>query len=218
MSKGKFNLEEIQKEWNQQDPTIPIPEDLSCLKKAKNPIEKIRRNMMTELHVIVVAILFLIIVPFLKVYQISGISELIYYVVLFLMVVSTLPSYINFYSYYKKSAGVQYNSYRSVSKIYYELKNMIRIYKTVNYVLIPYTFILLFIILSKGKSEFIFQCLMDLPGSFTPENYVYFIALGCVVLFTLLAILFVALWVKQFYSKHLKNLEEILNQFDEDCE
>jgi hypothetical protein len=59
---------------------------------------------------------------------------------------------------------------------------------------------------------------MDLPGSFTPENYVYFIALGCVVLFTLLAILFVALWVKQFYSKHLKNLEEILNQFDEDCE
>ena len=35
MSKGKFNLEEIQKEWNQQDPTIPIPEDLSCLKKQR---------------------------------------------------------------------------------------------------------------------------------------------------------------------------------------
>jgi hypothetical protein len=218
MNNGKFNFEDLKKEWNDQASTVEIPQDLNRIKAAQTPIDKIRKNIKFETIVMVIAILFLAFVPFLSVYNISGISELIYYIVLFLMIVSAIPYYKNFYSYYKKTGHIQFNTYRSISAIYYELKNTIRLYKTINYILIPYSLILFFIVLSKGRSETIFQIIMDLPNSFVWENYGYFLALALVVLFTLLSILFIGFWVNQFYGKPILELEKILDQFEEEHE
>jgi len=59
---------------------------------------------------------------------------------------------------------------------------------------------------------------MNLPDSFTHENYGYFAALMLVILFTILAIFLVGIWVSMFYGKHLKELEKILQQFEEENE
>lgn len=216
MNKDQFNFEDLKKQWKEQDSTVPLPNDLANLKKAQTPIDKIRKNIKTELYLMIASVIFLIIVPFLPVYQINGLSELVYYIVLFLLIISALPYYRSFYSYYKHTNNTSYNSYRSISAIYYELKNTIRLYKTINYLLVPYGFILFFIVLSKGRSEKIFQIIMDLPHSFQKENYFYFFALLLVILFTLLAIFLVGLWVNQFYGRHLKELEKILGEFEEE--
>jgi hypothetical protein len=216
MNKDQFNFEDLKKQWKEQDPTIPLPNDLANLKKAQTPIDKIRKNIKTELYLMIISVLFLIIVPFISVYQIHGISELVYYIVLFLLIISAVPYYKSFYSYYKNTTKTSFNSYRSISAIYYDLKNTIRLYKTINYLLVPYGFILFFIVLSKGRSEKIFQIIMDLPDSFQRQNYVYFLALLLVILFTILAIFLVGIWVNQFYGKHLNELEKILSQFEEE--
>lgn len=142
MSKENFNFEDLKKNWNDQDSSVHIPHDLNQLKAAKTPIDKIRKNIKYEMLIMVVAILFLAMVPFVSLYNIHGISELVYYIVLFLMVISAIPYYRNFYFYYKKTKHVQYNTYRSINSIYYELKNTVRLYKTINYILIPYSLIL----------------------------------------------------------------------------
>lgn len=219
MKSDQFNFDDFKKQWKEQESSVPIPEDLNKLKKAQTPIDKIRKNIKIELFLMVFSVIFLTIVPFISLYQINGISELVYFIVLFLLIISAIPYYRSFYSYYKNTKHKTFNSYRSISAIYYELKNTIRLYKTINYLLIPYGFILFFIVLSKGKSEKIFEFIMNLPDSFTPENYGYFAALALVILFTILAIIFVGIWASIFYGKHLKTLEHILEQFeDEDHE
>lgn len=60
--------------------------------------------------------------------------------------------------------------------------------------------------------------MMDLPQSFVRENYLYFSLLFLVAFFTALTILFIGIWVNQFYGKHLTELEKILEQFEEDHE
>lgn len=216
MKSDQFNFEDFKKQWKEQDSSVPIPDDVNKLKKAQSPIDKIRKNIKTELFLMILSVIFLITVPFISLYQIKGISELVYYIVLFLLIISALPYYKSFYSYYKNTNNKTFNSYRAISAIYYELKNTIRLYKTINYLLIPYGFILFFIVLSKGKSEKIFEFIMNLPDSFTPENYGYFAALILVILFTILAIFLVGIWVSLFYGKHLKELEHILEQFEDE--
>jgi hypothetical protein len=218
MKSDKFNFEDLKKEWKEQESSVPIPDDLNKIKKAQTPIDKIRKNIKTEMFLMIISVIFLMIVPFISIYQISGISELVYYIVLFLLIISAVPYYKSFYSYYKNTNHKTFNSYRSISEIYYELKNTIRLYKTINYLLVPYGFILFFIVLSKGRSEKIFEIIMNLPDSFTHENYGYFAALMLVILFTILAIFLVGIWVSMFYGKHLKELEKILQQFEEENE
>lgn len=218
MKSDQFNFEDLKKEWKEQESSVPIPDDLNKIKKAQTPIDKIRKNIKTEMFLMIFSVIFLTIVPFISIYQINGISELVYYIVLFLLIISAIPYYKSFYSYYKNTNHKTFNSYRSISEIYYELKNTIRLYKTINYLLIPYGFILFFIVLSKGRSEKIFEIIMNLPDSFTHENYGYFAALFLVILFTILAIFLVGIWVSMFYGKHLKELEKILQQFDEENE
>ena len=218
MKSDKFNFEDLKKEWKEQEASVPIPDDLNKIKKAQTPIDKIRKNIKTEMFLMIFSVIFLMIVPFISIYQISGISELVYYIVLFLLIISAIPYYKSFYSYYKNTNHKTFNSYRSISEIYYELKNTIRLYKTINYLLVPYGFILFFIVLSKGRSEKIFEIIMNLPDSFTHENYGYFAALMLVILFTILAIFLVGIWVSMFYGKHLKELEKILQQFEEENE
>lgn len=218
MKSDQFNFEDLKKEWKEQESTVPIPDDLNKIKKAQTPIDKIRKNIKTEMFLMIFSVIFLTIVPFISIYQINGISELVYYIVLFLLIISAIPYYKSFYSYYKNTNHKTFNSYRSISEIYYELKNTIRLYKTINYLLIPYGFILFFIVLSKGRSEKIFEIIMNLPDSFTHENYGYFAALFLVILFTILAIFLVGIWVSMFYGKHLKELEKILQQFEDEEE
>ena len=218
MKSDQFNFEDLKKEWKEQEASVPIPDDLNKIKKAQTPIDKIRKNIKTEMFLMIFSVIFLMIVPFISIYQISGISELVYYIVLFLLIISAIPYYKSFYSYYKNTNHKTFNSYRSISEIYYELKNTIRLYKTINYLLVPYGFILFFIVLSKGRSEKIFEIIMNLPDSFTHENYGYFAALMLVILFTILAIFLVGIWVSMFYGKHLKELEKILQQFEEENE
>jgi len=218
MKSDKFNFEDLKKEWKEQESSVPIPDNLNKIKKAQTPIDKIRKNIKTEMFLMIISVIFLMIVPFISIYQINGISELVYYIVLFLLIISAVPYYKSFYSYYKNTNQKTFNSYRSISEIYYELKNTIRLYKTINYLLVPYGFILFFIVLSKGRSEKIFEIIMNLPDSFTHENYGYFAALFLVILFTILAIFLVGIWVSMFYGKHLKELEKILQQFEEENE
>ena len=152
MKSDQFNFDDLKKQWKEQESSVPIPEDLNKLKKAQTPIDKIRKNIKIELFLMVFSVFFLTIVPFISLYQINGISELVYFIVLFLLIISAIPYYRSFYSYYKNTKHKTFNSYRSISAIYYELKNTIRLYKTINYLLIPYGFILFFIVLHHESS------------------------------------------------------------------
>jgi len=84
MKSDKFNFEDLKKEWKEQESSVPIPDDLNKIKKAQTPIDKIRKNIKTEMFLMIISVIFLMIVPFISIYQISGISELVYYIVLFL--------------------------------------------------------------------------------------------------------------------------------------
>ena len=42
MNNGKFNFEDLKKEWNDQESTVEIPQDLNRIKAAQTPIDKIR--------------------------------------------------------------------------------------------------------------------------------------------------------------------------------
>jgi hypothetical protein len=58
MNNEKFNFEDLKKEWNDQESTVEIPQDLNRIKAAQTPIDKIRKNIKFETIVMVLLYFF----------------------------------------------------------------------------------------------------------------------------------------------------------------
>lgn len=210
-----MNFDELQKKWdNQPEKDIEIKSEY--LTKTKSLAEQIIKSFKREAIIWGVSIVFILVVPFIDIYQIKGLISFIYYFLVFQFIIFGLYYYRRFYTISKMIKQPNtFNSRESIIRLYYEFHFAIETYRSSIYVLLP-TSIALFVIMSgKDKTTDIIDKFYHFNETLQTEpSFIYSVLIvGSIVI--LLLILFSEWVIKRFYGRYLKQLKELMNQFEE---
>ena len=210
-----MNFDELQKKWdNQPEKDIEIKSEY--LTKTKSLAEQIIKSFKREAIIWGVSIVFILIVPFIEMYQIKGLISFIYYFLVFQFIIFGLFYYRRFYTISKMIKQPNtFNSRESIIRLYYEFHFAIETYRSSIYILLP-TSIALFVIMSgKDKTTDIIDKFYHFNETLqTDPSFIYSVLIvGSIVI--LLLILFSEWVIKRFYGRYLKQLKELMNQFEE---
>jgi len=215
METNDFNLENIEKQWDKQNISIEIPANLEKLKIALDPLEKIRKNMKWETSLNLILFPLLSLIPFIPFYHITGISRSVYFLILFLFFLSSVPIYYSFFQFYKKTINFSINSKDNLIHSYYEIKSIIFNYKSLFYVMLPYGIILFMIMLPFGKIEDFMMYLQTFPNSLKTNNVIFLLVFTSI--YILFSFWFINWWINYYYGKFLTEIKIVLDDFEENC-
>ena len=212
-----MNFDDLQKEWNNQSSgDLNIDPNLDKLKSANNILEELRKKIKGELVAVILSIIFLLLVPYISIYKVDGISAIFYYFFMFYMILGSVITYVRFFHFFKVSKQYEINSSReALLKVYYELKYALDTYLITTIVATPSGIALYFILFSFGNTEKYFQQLINVSETMNtnPIFYVY------ILLLVVLSLLFIGILVYWFYvkiyGKRLNQIKQILDDLDE---
>lgn len=210
-----MNFDELKKQWDKQ-PQKEINIKPEYLTKSKSLAEKIIKSFRREALLWLSSIIFLFIVPFIDMYQIDGVVSVIYYFLLFQFVTFGLYYYRRFYTISKMIKKPNtFTSRESIIRLYYEFHFAIETYRSSIYILLP-TAIALFVI-TAGKDK-----TYDLVDKFyhfketlqTDPAFIYTVLIIGVV--TIIGLILLSEWIiKKFYGRYLKQLKELMDEFED---
>lgn len=209
-----MNFDELQKQWNNQS-SDDVQINKESLHKTKSIISQVNKNIKYELIFWIFCMLFLIIVPYIESYKIVGTSAFFYYFILFQIFICSLTYYRKFYLFNKSTKeNDSFKSKENVLKMYYDLKFAVETYRSSCYFLIPQSVAIFFIVFSYGKSEEYFYQLINFRETLTtnPTLIIGILVIGIIAIAFL--IIFTEWMIKQYYGKYLKQLKDLLNEFD----
>lgn len=170
-----MNFDELQKQWdNQSSEGVKIKKDFDQLKSASNILEDLRKKIKVELWVVVFSIIFILVMPYISLYKINGISVFFYYFFSFYLVLGSIINYVRFYHFYKISKDFELNSSKEMLlKVYYELKYALDTYLVTTIVATPSGIGLYFILFSFGNSEKFFNQIIHISETIkTNPNFI----------------------------------------------
>ncbi|WCM41580.1 hypothetical protein MG290_11565 [Flavobacterium sp. CBA20B-1] len=210
-----MNFDELQKKWNNQ-PEKEIHIKPEYLTKSKSLAEKIIKSFKREAFIWAVSIVFILVVPMIEMYQIKGVLSLIYYFLVCQFIVFGLYYYRRFYTISKMIKQPNtFSSRESIIRLYYEFHFAIETYRSSIYILLP-TAIALFVITSgKDKTYDLVDKFYHFKETFqTDPAFIYTVLILGIVTIVLL-ILFSEWIIKKFYGRYLKQLKELMDEFED---
>jgi len=210
-----MNFDELQKKWdNQPEKDINIkPEYLT---KSKSLAEKIIKSFKREAIFWIVSIVFILIVPLMESSQIHGVLSLIYYFLVCQFIVFGLYYYRRFYTISKMIKQPNtFNSRESIIKLYYEFHFAIETYRSSIYILLPTAIALFVITAGKDKTYDLVEKFYHFKETFqTDPAFIYTVLIIGVV--TIIGLILLSEWIiKKFYGRYLKQLKELMDEFED---
>ncbi|WP_177762226.1 hypothetical protein [Flavobacterium sp. I3-2] len=209
-----MNFDELQKQWNNQS-TDDIQIKKESLYKTKSIISKVNKNIKNEFFLWVICMLFLVIVPYIDLYKVNGISAFFYYFILFQLLICSISYYRKFYAFRKSiKENDSFKSKENILKMYYELKFAVASYRAACYFLIPQALGLYFILFSDGKSEIYLNKIIKLNNTFLEEP-LFILKIVLIGITLLIFVVALSEWMINFYyGKSLKQLKKVIEDFD----
>ncbi|MCC9042843.1 hypothetical protein LNQ81_09160 [Myroides sp. M-43] len=196
-----MNFDDLEKSWQEQEaPNVKVSSKDLDVKSSRLPLEKIRKNVVKDIWVQGVSIVFLAFLPL--GYSLSIESMRFYYIIYFLFAVITIYFLAKMYLFYRTSASFTMNSRDSLYEVYFSVRMYIQLYENFCYSLLP--FICVFIPLFVGLKEDDYFDLL--------QNKVFIIAF---IIFFILTLVLVKYWIKKLYGQYLTQIENNLNLFKE---
>lgn len=206
-----MNFDDIKSAWGKTpESSITVPKKIEELKQAALPLDKIKRNMKTELLVQIVAIVFLAFVPQLCNYKPT--LHLPFYAMYILLVITSIYFFGRFYFFYKRISTISLNTKDALYEVNYDIRLNMELYKMFCYMLFPFLFVQVGLyVFNKRYDHFV-----SLIQSGIPEQsfYLYF-TIFTVIAFALLHFGAVY-WLKAYYSKYADEIENILKDLKEE--
>lgn len=212
-----MNFDELQKQWdNQSSEGVKIKKDFDQLKSASNILEDLRKKIKVELWVVVFSIIFILVMPYISLYKINGISVFFYYFFSFYLVLGSIINYVRFYHFYKISKDFELNSSKEMLlKVYYELKYALDTYLVTTIVATPSGIGLYFIIFSFGNSEKFFNQIIHISETIkTNPNFILWMIALVIGSIVIIGVILYYMYVK-YYGAKLKQIKQILDQLEE---
>ncbi|WP_334124136.1 hypothetical protein [Empedobacter brevis] len=212
-----MNFDELQKQWdNQSSEGVKIKKDFDQLKSASNILEDLRKKIKAELWVVVFSIIFILVVPYISLYKINGISVFFYYFFSFYLLLGSIINYVRFYHFYKISKDFELNSSKEMLlKVYYELKYALDTYLVTTIVATPSGIGLYFIIFSFGNSEKFFNQIIHISETIkTNPNFILWMIALVIGSIVIIGVILYYMYVK-YYGAKLTQIKQILDQLEE---
>ena len=209
-----MNFDELQKQWNNQS-TEDVQINKESLHKTKSIVEKVNKNIRNELIFCLFSIVFLVAIPIIDQKYINGYLAFFYYFILFQIFICSLTYYKKFYL-FKKSTQNQdaLQSKENIIKMYYDLRFAVESYRSACYFLIPQIMVLYFILFSNDKTETYFNQIINFKETFENNPNLIFKIFGIGIFLLVLVIIFSEWMINQYYGKYLKQIKNILDQFN----
>jgi uncharacterized membrane protein len=204
-----MNFDDIKKAWdNQSDNEFEVPKSIEVLKKAKHPVERIKRNMKLELCIQVPAVVLIAFFP--KLLHISKELYPTFYIVFVAIVAISAYYFYKFYGFYKRIGQTNLSSKDSLYELYYELRLNIEMYKSFSFALTP--FALMLIGMSYASNVTIANDIAK-EGLNTITMLPFLVGFG-VTLFTVAVL--TSWWVNKYYGKYGNEIKKLLDELKEE--
>lgn len=204
-----MNFNDIQEAWKsggEDEKNLVLSS--TALKKASQPIDRVRKNMKGEFFYQIAGILILGALPFW--YNFSVNAFFAYYSIYGLMVIISFYYFYRFYCFFQSMENYAVNTKERLYEIYYELRLHIEMYKSFSFLLIPFLFFVLGIIgfeIRMNKNP------IDSGEIFIDNDWI--LALVIMVFVTVFFIAIVQWWANYFYGKYAKMIRGILDEIIE---
>lgn len=210
-----MNFDELKKQWDKQ-PQKEINIKPEYLTKSKSLAEKIIKSFKREAFIWAVSIVFILVVPMIEMYQIKGVLSLIYYFLVCQFIVFGLYYYRRFYTISKMIKKPNtFTSRESIIRLYYELHFAIETYRSSIYILLPTSIALFVITAGKDKTYDLVDKFYHFKETFqTDPAFIYTVLILGIVTIVLL-ILFSEWIIKKFYGRYLKELKQLMDEFED---
>jgi len=202
-----MELQDLKQAWNEQPGELPAIVHLPLeLQKARQPLFALRQNMRREFYFQVIV---MVVVGFLPGLFSLNASWLVFYYLLFgMMVAVTAYYFIKFYRFYTKIEDSSLQTAQNLLKIYYEIRLHLEMYKSLNYILYPFVFLMLVML----QKERFYSELRNLEA---PNNWPFIIAVSLAIgISVMLLIVFTNQWVNSLYGKYAVQVKQILDELE----
>lgn len=202
-----MNLDELQKAWGKEgSDSEPLNLVLEKLKKAHQPLDRIRSNMRKELIYQSIAIL---IMGFWPIYfKFNQQFSIAYYSIYALLIMVSVYYFLRFYRFFKESHQYTGNSKDNLYELYYEIRLNMEAYKSFSFLLVPFAMIAALLIVFSRR-------LLKYPDKQLMEASDWIVIPVVMVLMTVFIIWATNWWVEKYYGKHAKQIRNLLDELKE---
>ncbi|MDF2475771.1 MAG: hypothetical protein K0S24_1254 [Sphingobacterium sp.] len=211
-----MNFDELKKSWQEQptDEDLQNP-NLKHYKEVGNIMAKLRRNIKREFISWVVCMFFLIAVPMLPIYKISGYAAFAYYFFLVQISLSSLLYYRRFYYLIKSAKQIDLLASREhLLKLYYDLKYAVETYRIVAYVMIPQGLFLYLIMIGQNRAVAWFEKLYHFKETLQQDpNFILWMILSALISIVIIVVI-TEIMIRAYYGDYLKQIKENLDEME----
>nr|WP_321222557.1 hypothetical protein [uncultured Psychroserpens sp.] len=188
-----------------------IPQHIKDLKTTQLPLQKVRRNLKTEILTQVIIFLFFFLFP--SIYKMNDIAKGLYFVILFIITLITIVYLLKMYTFLKRTLDIDTSSKEYLLNTIYELNLTLEVYKTAivsGSLLLP----LLAFIAYTGKDSFNNSLLYNfLTFSMSSTSLIIYI-----ISYLIIAILIVYVtnwWTNNLYGKYIITIKKLLDDIND---
>ncbi|WP_410880086.1 hypothetical protein [Myroides sp. DW712] len=194
-----MNFDEIKKSWDNQSVQSPnITEETLSASISRLPLDRIRKNALTDIILQTVAVIGIAFFP--QLYTMPEENWFFFYGVYVLFAVVSFYYIIKMTLFYRLSNTLEMNSRDSLYEVYFHTRMYVQLYENFCFSIAP--FVVFFIPFFVGFP------LDKISVLFTQWIFVlYLIVLCAVVFFTC------KYWIKRLYGRYLKQMKQNLDQF-----
>lgn len=206
-----MNFEDIKQKMDAENmDDNQIPTEIKDVKISNMPIQKVIKSMKSEIFTqLVIIVIFFTAPSFIELQQLP---KGIYYILMSITSLITLI-YLGKMSWFlNKSSDLSNPSKDAVLSFIYDLKLTLEVYKTAiisGSFLLPFSMICIYLGRMKMDPE-LFENIISLNVSNTT---LFLYAIGYIIVAILIYIITI-MWSNKLYGIHIKNLEEILKEFN----
>jgi hypothetical protein len=203
-----MNFDELQNAWQKEDGSQKdMTFEGSLLKKSNQPIDAIRKKMKHEFWFQLAAIIFIGFLPLL--FAIRGSMMLLFYTNYIIMLFITTYYFLRFGKLFKTMHNYNTTLKDGLTHLYFEIRLHLEMYKSFNFILIPFVFFMTGITMYKRDLT---QNITSMPASYS-EGLIKYAALAIIV--TLLVLILTNQWINSYYGKHVKKIKGLLDDLSE---
>ena len=210
-----MNFDDMKSAWQQDSGgDIELPDQLETIKKAKSPVQKVKKNIRMEMWGYLILTILFFILPFLSQRLIPQ-TQVFYYTILILTLLPMIFYFYNFYKFYGRLNQLELNTKENVEDAYFDLRYSIEIYTVMQHFTIP-NFMLLGFVFGVGKAiEGLLEKLFDFGGLALNEKALL-LGFGLILLLILIGGFYLTrILVRATYGKYLNELKEIRESLKE---
>ncbi|AIM37927.1 hypothetical protein ACFX5U_14255 [Sphingobacterium sp. SG20118] len=213
-----MNFDEFKEKWNNQsENSFEVNSSLNHYKSVGNILARLRKNIKIEFISWLCAIIFLLVLPNIEIYKITGYAKVAYYFLLLQMGLASLLYYKKFFYFYRSTKQFELLSSReNLLKLYYDLKFSIETYKMSSYLLFPQGILICFIFFSLGHAGEWLDKIYNLGETWNQEpSFIVLLILGLVIGLVFLVIC-IETMSYYYYGKYLKMIKDNMDALEEE--